>query len=135
MDFAEKTYLSCSKAEDDNGDYISVIYQPAELSEDYTEEDFAGLYLLTDSNIEEYGYSSYETTGPDTLTVGDKEISYLTVKYAFDENMKGSEIVLWQKVDDTHLLYCTVTPSTDDSENITDMVPQIAEEVFTGVNF
>ena len=69
------------------------------------------------------------------MTVGDKEISYLTVKYAFDENMKGSEIVLWQKVDDTHLLYCTVTPSTDDSENITDMVPQIAEEVFTGVNF
>ena len=135
LDFAEKTYLSCSKAEDDNGDYISVIYQPAELSEDYTEEDFAGLYLLTDSNIEEYGYSSYETTGPDTLTVGDKEISYLTVKYAFDENMKGSEIVLWQKVDDTHLLYCTVMPSTDDSENITDMVPQIAEEVFTGVNF
>ena len=133
LDFAEQTYLSCSKDTEAEGS-VSAIYQIVDISDDFTEENFENTYILTDQNIKDSGYSIYETTGPDSLSVGDKELSCITVRYGYEGDSVGDQIVLWEKMDDNHLLVCTVMASEIDGEKITDSVQEFADELFSGVN-
>lgn len=133
LDFAEQTYLSCSKDTEAEGS-VSAIYQIVDISDDFTEENFENTYILTDQNIKDSGYSIYETTGPDSLNVGEKELSCITVRYGYEGDSVGDQIVLWEKMDDNHLLVCTVMASEIDGEKITDSVQKFADELFSGVN-
>ena len=135
-DYMDNTYFAMSKEpadEDDN--YISATYTIIGLNEYYSEDDYVENYLAQQDNYEEYGYKTFKCDGPGSLSLDGKTISYITIEYSFGEDSDNRQLVFWTKIDDEHLLECSVAENVFNGTASVKADEETAKMMFSGVSY
>lgn len=135
-DYMDKRYFAFSREPaNDDDTYVSAAYTIVGLDEYYTEDSYVDNYLSQEDDYEEYGYKSLKCDGPGKLSVEGRDISYITVQYSFGEMSENLQIVFWTRIDENHLLECTVSESIFEKDATIKADEEWAKTMFSGVSF
>lgn len=134
-DYMNNSYFSFSKETAGDDRYVSASYTIVGISEYYTEDDYIDTYLAQQDGYEEYGYKSIKCDGPGSLTVDGKTISYITVDFSFGNDSENRQIIFWTKLDETHLLECSLNENVYEKSVSVKADEETAKTLFSGVTF
>ena len=110
--YMDKNFLSYSKETSDQGDtFVSMTYNIQQFDEYYTEQDFIDAFMEQEMSAQEYGYKSLECKEPQTIQVGNKKFTCLTMDFSYDGTDKNRQLCLLAPLDGEKYLQCMVSES------------------------
>lgn len=110
--YMDKNFLSYSKETSDQEDtFVSMTYNIQQFDEYYTEQDFIDAFMEQEMSAQEYGYKSLECKEPQTIQVGNKKFTCLTMDFSYDGTDKNRQLCLLAPLDGEKYLQCMVSES------------------------